>query len=71
MEELRNRSNKELNRDKLLVQNNLPIHKRVIVFISEELASEFNNTDSDLGYDEFMIVRTAEEEHNILLKSQF
>ena len=57
LEELRNRSNKELNRDKLLVQYNLPTHKRVIVFISEELASEFNNTDSDLGYDEFTVLK--------------
>jgi hypothetical protein len=42
----------QIDREKLLCRYNLP-SKRIIFFISEELASEFNGTDDELGYDEF------------------
>jgi len=46
---------KQIDRAKLLQKHNLP-NKRMIVFISEELASEFNGTDDELGYDEFSVL---------------
>lgn len=46
---------KLIDREKLQNQYNLPI-KRIIFFISEELASEFNGTDGELGYDEFIVL---------------
>ena len=42
-------------RERLRNQYNLP-KKRIIFFISEELASDFNGTDDELGYDEFIAI---------------
>tara|TARA_B100001173_G_C16019143_1_gene561187 strand:+ start:2014 stop:2949 length:936 start_codon:yes stop_codon:yes gene_type:complete len=47
---------KQIDREKLQNQYNLP-KKRIIFFISEELASEFNGTDDELGYDEFLVIK--------------
>ena len=50
--------NKKQNIDRttLLNKYNLPT-KKIIIFISEELASEFNKTDDELGYDEFIVLK--------------
>jgi len=57
LEKLYAEGNVKLNREMLLQKYNLPYNKRVIVFISEELASEFNCTDSYLGYDEYVVLK--------------
>ena len=31
-------------------------NKRIVVFVSENLATEFNNSNDDLGYDEFRVI---------------
>jgi len=51
----KNSKHKPIDREKLQNHYNLP-KKRIIFFISEELASEFNGTDDELGYDEFIAI---------------
>jgi hypothetical protein len=47
-----------LDRLAILEKYNLPFNKRIIVFLSEELGSEFKKgTDHYLGYDEFEVLR--------------
>ena len=47
-----NTNQQQITKEKLLFQYNLP-KKKIIFFVSEELASDFNETDGALGYDEF------------------
>ena len=43
--------------DLVAIKNRLDLpDKRIIVFVSEELASEFNNSSDDLGYDEYKVL---------------
>jgi hypothetical protein len=46
----------KISRVGLLQKYHLP-NKRIIVFISEELACVFNKTEDDLGYDEFIVLK--------------
>ena len=54
-----------------LQKHNLP-SKRIVVFISEELSSVFNDTQDDLGYDEFkvldMIIKTLTPNDHLVIK---
>jgi len=59
-------------RNELLQEYNLPKNKRIIVFVSEELSSEFNNTDSYLGYDEYdvlkILLKNLIPAHHLIIK---
>jgi hypothetical protein len=55
------RTSKLLDRLAILEKYNLPTDKRLIVFISEELGSEFKQgTEDYLGYDEFEVLRIVQ-----------
>jgi hypothetical protein len=62
---------KQIGRSKLLQHYMLP-NKKVIVFISEELASEFNGSDDELGYDEFSVldqlIRLLQPDEHLVIK---
>ena len=61
------------NKNKMIKKYNLPLSKRIIFFISEELKNHFNlRNNKDLGYDEFVVIEhiksSVRSEDHIVIK---